>query len=98
MLHTFRSRWVAVTVTVSAAVVTHAAASRYDYQQLEFSRTAAELEFLHAQWAAMRERTPESDDAFVTQCEHVISVQNEGWMAKWSEEAEGEVSRSEDAR
>jgi hypothetical protein len=91
-------RWVAVTVTVSAAVMTHAAASRYDYQQLEFSRTAAELRFLHSRWAAARERTPESDDAFVARCEHVISVQNEGWMAKWSEDAQDGVSRTGDAR
>ncbi|WP_405743739.1 hypothetical protein OG422_18285 [Streptomyces sp. NBC_01525] len=29
---------------------------------------------------------PATDDAFVGQCERVISAQNEGWMAKWLSE------------
>ncbi|MFF8963188.1 DUF4231 domain-containing protein [Streptomyces globisporus] len=76
--------WMATVTTVSAAVIAHAAASRYAYQEVEFSRTAAELERLSSRPAD--EHSPAADDAMVAQCEHVISVQNEGWMAKWASE------------
>lgn len=75
--------WVATVTTVAAAVTAHAAASRYAYQELEFSRTAAELENLTTRRAQAAKIDPASDDAFVNQCERVISAQNEGWMAKW---------------
>ncbi|MFK0297360.1 DUF4231 domain-containing protein [Streptomyces sp. NPDC090442] len=73
--------WVATVTTVAAAVTAHAAAARYAYQELEFSRTAAELERLSARRAQGAD--PAADDAFVGRCERVISAQNEGWTAKW---------------
>ncbi|WP_051852814.1 DUF4231 domain-containing protein [Streptomyces aureocirculatus] len=76
--------WVATVTTVAAAVTAHAAASRYAYQEVEFSRTATELERLTARRVGAPD--PATDDAFVEQCERVISAQNEGWMAKWLSE------------
>ncbi|MFE6688694.1 DUF4231 domain-containing protein [Streptomyces sp. NPDC057743] len=76
--------WVATVTTVGAAVTAHAAAARYAYQELEFSRTAAELERLTARRA--QEADPAANDAFVGRCERVISAQNEGWTAKWRSE------------
>ncbi|MFD4405021.1 SLATT domain-containing protein [Nocardia sp. NPDC058499] len=38
------SAWVATVTTMTAAVTADIAATRYAYQELEFSRTAAELE------------------------------------------------------
>ncbi|MFE7316270.1 DUF4231 domain-containing protein [Streptomyces sp. NPDC057555] len=76
--------WVAMVTTVAAAVTAHAAAARYAYQELEFSRTAAELERLTVHRG--RAAGPAADDAFVGRCERVISAQNEGWMAKWLSE------------
>ncbi|MFD7663189.1 DUF4231 domain-containing protein [Streptomyces sp. NPDC059788] len=76
--------WVATVTTVVAAVTAHAAASRYAYQEVEFSRTAMELESLTAR--RTEEADAATDDAFVEQCERVISAQNEGWMAKWLSE------------
>ncbi|OKI06084.1 hypothetical protein A6A06_38575 [Streptomyces sp. CB02923] len=76
--------WVATVTTVVAAVTAHAAASRYAYQEVEFSRTATELESLAAR--RIEEADAATDDAFVEQCERVISAQNEGWMAKWLSE------------
>ncbi|MFH8349948.1 DUF4231 domain-containing protein [Streptomyces sp. NPDC018045] len=76
--------WVATVTTVAAAVTAHAAAARYAYQEVEFSRTAMELESLAARRAG--EADAGTDDAFVGQCERVISAQNEGWMAKWLSE------------
>lgn len=72
--------WVATVTTMSATVTAHAAAARYAYQELEFSRTAAELDSL----LTRRGTDGRSDDAFVSQCELVISAQNEAWMAKWN--------------
>lgn len=79
------SAWVAVVTTVAAAATAHAAAGRYEYQQMEFSRTAAELEdLLVRRSVAVHERTTASEDEFVRAAEQVISVQNEAWMAKWN--------------
>ncbi|MCA1222941.1 DUF4231 domain-containing protein [Streptomyces sp. 8L] len=75
------SAWIATVTTMTATVTAHAAASRYAYQEVEFSRTAAELESLTTRHAQLAD--PATDDAFVSQCERVISAQNEGWMAKW---------------
>jgi hypothetical protein len=75
--------WVAVFAMLAAAVGTHAAAAKYEYRQLEYTRTAEQLTRL----LARRERNAPStadDDAFVAECELVISAQNEAWMAKVS--------------
>ncbi|MDH6127087.1 DUF4231 domain-containing protein [Kitasatospora sp. GP82] len=78
--------WVAVGASVTLAVTAHGAAAKYDYQQLEFSRTSVELERLHAQWSTGSVRTTEAIDAFVSRCEDIISVQNDAWMVKVAEE------------
>ena len=75
--------WVAVVTTVTAAVAAYAAGSRYEYQLVEYLRTAAQLDHLRSGWAA-GVHDQASGDAFVANCEHVISVQNEAWMAKWT--------------
>ncbi|MGW3950426.1 DUF4231 domain-containing protein [Streptomyces sp. NPDC004752] len=76
--------WVGTITTVSAAVTAHAAAARYAYQELEFSRTAAELDRLLTRWSARQRSDAAADDGFVSRCELVISAQNEAWMAKWA--------------
>jgi hypothetical protein len=78
------SVWVAAVTTVIAAVTAHASAARYVYQQLEFSRTATELDRLLTHRAIVDSHTSEADDDFVERCEQVISAQNEAWMAKWT--------------
>ncbi|MFE7598730.1 DUF4231 domain-containing protein [Streptomyces sp. NPDC057494] len=76
--------WVAVAASVSIAVTAHAVAQRYAYQQLEFTRTADELERLLERWTTGSDRTPQSTDAFISECENVISIQNEAWMIRWT--------------
>jgi hypothetical protein len=71
------SAWVGVATTITAALTAHAAAARYEYQQLEYTRTADELDRLR-----LLRADNALDDKFVAACEHVISIQNEGWMAK----------------
>ncbi|MFB6392912.1 DUF4231 domain-containing protein [Polymorphospora lycopeni] len=77
--------WVGLVTTVSTAVVAHAAAERYEYQQIEFTRTADGLEDLLARYAD-GPGGDDADDALVAGCERVISIQNEGWMAKLNSE------------
>lgn len=77
--------WIAVLTTLAAALAAHAAAGRYEYQQIEFMRTADELERLLA-WQASTGAS--GDDEFVAACERVISIQNEGWMAALTTEDE----------
>jgi hypothetical protein len=78
--------WIAVVTTVTAALTAHAAAARYEYQMIEYLRTAAELERLRALRDRFVGKGIEGEDDFVQQSEHVISIQNEAWMAKWASE------------
>jgi SMODS and SLOG-associating 2TM effector domain 1/Protein of unknown function (DUF4231) len=76
--------WVAVVTTVTAAVSSHVAASRWEYQLVEYLRTAAELEELQESWLSTDVHDEAAADALVEHCEHVVSIQNDGWMAKWT--------------
>lgn len=71
--------WVPVTTTVGAAVVAHAAAERYSYLLIEFSRTADELRRIRERRGAAAGL---SDERLVQRAEQVISIQNNGWLAK----------------
>ena len=75
--------WIAVITTVTAALAAHTAAARYDYQLVEFLRTATELSRLRRDSMAGTASPPELR-ALVERSERVISIQNEGWMAKLS--------------
>ncbi|WUH92585.1 DUF4231 domain-containing protein [Streptomyces sp. NBC_00433] len=79
--------WVAVVATVSATLLAYATAAKYEYQELEFLRTADELERLLSGWQLGGDRSPQAEDALVDRCEHVISVLNDTWMIKWTSEA-----------
>ncbi|MGW8375306.1 DUF4231 domain-containing protein [Streptomyces sp. ODS28] len=80
--------WVAVLATIGSAVTVHALASKYQYQHMEFARTADELQRLTNRWAAERQTDPDAqrEDDFVHSCERVISVLNDAWMVKWTTE------------
>jgi hypothetical protein len=75
--------WIAVLTTVTAALAVHVAATRYDFQLIEFLRTADRLEHLHTQ-AATAAHGELSDLAIAA--EQVISIENESWMAKLAED------------
>lgn len=66
--------WLAVIATISGAVTAHAAANRYTLNQLEYLRTAQHLQRLLGD--------PAQRDDLVNRSEHVISIQNEAWMAE----------------
>jgi hypothetical protein len=80
---TAAAAWLTVLTTVSAAVTAYAAGSRYEYQLVEYLRTASQLDRLRVGWVAVK-RDRAADDGFVADCEQVVSVQNEAWMAKWT--------------
>jgi hypothetical protein len=71
--------WVPVVTTVGAAITAHAAAARYEYLLVEYLRTAEELERLRDRRGSASNLT---DEALVKKAENIISVQNQGWMAK----------------
>jgi SMODS and SLOG-associating 2TM effector domain 1/Protein of unknown function (DUF4231) len=78
--------WVAVVSTISATVVAYSLAGKYEYQELEFLRTADELERIITEWHLSGVRTEQAEDALVSRCEQVISVLNDTWMVKWNSE------------
>jgi hypothetical protein len=77
--------WVPVVTTIAAAVTAHIAAERYEAQIISYSATAQKLRNLRDQWPnAIGEAGRLLDDeAFVIECEKVISSENQGWMAGW---------------
>lgn len=77
--------WVPVVTTVGAAITAHAAAGRHEYLLIEYLRTAEQLERLHDGRGLGTHLT---DEQLVRKAEEVISVQNEGWMAKLASEDE----------
>jgi SMODS and SLOG-associating 2TM effector domain 1 len=77
--------WAAVATTAGGAVTAYIAAQRYEFLWIEYSRTASELRRLLERRTAA-DGTPLSDPELVAECEQVISVQNQAWMAKWGEE------------
>ena len=78
--------WAAVATTAAAAVTAYVASQRYEFLWVEYSRTASELRRLleRHKGADGRDLT---DSELVSECEQVISVQNQAWMAKWGEES-----------
>ncbi len=77
--------WAAVATTAGGAVAAYAAGQRYEYLWIEYSRTADELRRLLDRGTAADGRIL-SGPELIRECEQVISVQNQGWMAKWGEE------------
>jgi hypothetical protein len=71
--------WVPVATTAGTSVVAYVAAARYDHQIIEYLRTAQQLDGL----LGSRMDTPTGNAAFVDACEGVISIENQGWMARW---------------
>lgn len=82
------SAWIALVTTISASVAAHVAAARYEYQLIEYLRTADELSRLQRDASATA--SPAEVDELVVRCERIISIQNEGWMAKLSSTPEEE--------
>ena len=68
------------------AVAAYIAAERYEFLWIEYSRTASELRRLIERRTAA-DGSPLSGSELVSECEQVISVQNQAWMAKWGEES-----------
>ena len=78
--------WAAVVTTAGGAMAAYIAAQRYEFLWIEYSRTASELRRLLDRRTASDGRQI-SGPELVAECEQVISVQNQAWMAKWGEES-----------
>ena len=77
--------WAAVATTAGGAVAAYFATERYEFLWIEYSRTASELRRLLDRRTAPDGRQL-SGAELVSECEQVISVQNQAWRAKWGEE------------
>jgi len=78
------SAWVSVITTITAALIAHATAARYEYQVTEYQRTALTLEQLRFDRSRVVAPSPADDDRFVDQCESVIAKQHQAWVGKWT--------------
>jgi hypothetical protein len=77
--------WAAVATTAGGAVTAYIAGQRYEFLWIEYSRTASELRRLLDRRTAA-DGSSLSGPELVAACEEVISVQNQGWMAKWGKD------------
>jgi hypothetical protein len=78
--------WAAVLTTVGGAISTHAAANRYDFLVTSYSATSRRIKDLVADWrdGGAPVQGPAWSE-FVKRCESAISIENESWLAKWTE-------------
>ncbi|MFG3422999.1 DUF4231 domain-containing protein [Micromonospora sp. NPDC049460] len=76
--------WIGVAAAVTTALVGYGSAQQYEHHQIEYARTADQLTRLRVAREAGRGWT--DDDAFVAETERIISLSNEGWMAKMIEQ------------
>lgn len=72
--------WIGVAATVTTALVGYGAAQQYEHHQIEYAGTADQLTRLRLCREAGQGWT--DDDAFVAEAEQIISLSNEGWMAR----------------
>jgi conflict system pore-forming effector with SLATT domain/uncharacterized protein DUF4231 len=77
--------WAAVATTAAGAVTAFIAGQRYEFLWIEYSRTASELRRL-VERRTSADGQELSGPELVAECEQVISVQNQAWMAKWGAE------------
>lgn len=78
--------------TLAGGISAHIAANRYDFLVMSYFATGNRLRQRVNEWGAHGAPTDEVRwTAFVEDCEHAISVENESWLAKWAEE-EAEAS------
>jgi hypothetical protein len=77
--------WAAVATAAGGAATAYVASQRYEFLWIEYNRTASELRrLLERRTAADGGQLTGAE--LVSECEQVISVQNQAWMAKWGEE------------
>jgi hypothetical protein len=79
--------WIAVLATIGTALATHAAAGRFEFQLIEFLRTAERLRQLDR---AATGASPDVIAELAVRAEDVISVENQGWMAKLAEDPQAQ--------
>lgn len=77
--------WISVVATIGAALAVHVAATRYEFQRIEFRRTATRLRQLRDR-AADASGNPNRLRELAVKAEDVISVENQGWMAQLAED------------
>lgn len=74
--------WTAVATTIAGAIVAFAAAARYEHLIPMYESTATQLEFLRSSFLAGAQDQP-TFSKFVQECESVISIESQAWMADW---------------
>jgi hypothetical protein len=75
---TYLAPFIGVVTTVSAALIAHIEAGRYDFIAAMYRATAKRLE---NEQASHTPTTPLPD--FVDKCEAILSTENSAWMAKF---------------
>lgn len=86
--------WVAVATTISAALTAYAAAARYQHDSIAYFSTAQQLKSLRDRYTDAKDATAKDPakhtappfENLVRQCEEVISIENQGWMANWQKD------------
>jgi hypothetical protein len=88
-LHSLFSTWVPVFTTLSAAVASHLAASRYAFLVMSYEGTAQRLQDLMTWWRSRQPPTDTDWSQFVKSAEEAMAIENESWTAKWAEKIDG---------
>ena len=80
--------WVAVATTAGAALAAQIAANRYEHLITTYRATARQLKSIRDDWLDRDPANRMSASDFIHASENAVSVENQGWMAKWTERPE----------
>lgn len=84
--------WSAVFTTIAGAVAAYMAAGRYEHLIISYQYTVNQLNAFRANFepkVAAETVTQADFAAFVLECENIISIENQGWMAAWDKSPQG---------
>ena len=79
--------WAAVATTIAGAFTAFAAAARYQHEIINYLYTADRLKTLRSAFSSLQAKgsaTSSDFSKFVLECESVISIETQGWMAAQS--------------
>ena len=80
----------ALLTTLSGAIVSHIEASRLDYLASSYHAAARRLEDLNVTFSRV-DNQQTTWSAFVNQCEDIILMENQSWIAKWQPPSNSKV-------
>ncbi|MEM8714708.1 MAG: DUF4231 domain-containing protein, partial [Cyanobacteria bacterium P01_G01_bin.4] len=88
--------WVAVIGTISGAIAAFTFAGRYRYLMTSYTLTARRLKWIHNAWQRLSDSEKSQKlGTFVHNFENVLSIENNSWVAEWTNKDDGRAAEGQ---